>query len=162
MGSQIFIIVLLAIIVLGWTFWPSMKRAKKVSSAKPDGRLPHERYPRILNWRKGDRIRTRSGKYWPHFFAGEAKLLGLSADGSVFLKDYEKKWHLSVDDVCKNCWNMDASNREISEAMKASQEYTDALEDFNKSVRLLESRDKKNGVDLPEKYYQQVPSDLYI
>lgn len=138
-----------------------LKKAKRVASG-PDTRLPHERYPRILNWRKGDRIQRRKAKYWPGFWAGEAKLLGLTQDGRIFLQDYERKWNLSVDDVCECCWNLDASNREISEEIKESRGYTQALSEFNKSVRELQLRDEKNGVDLPDEYYPEVPADLYM
>lgn len=160
--------------IVGWTlgigligsllvfFWPTLSgKAKRIVNG-PDLRLPHERYPRILNWRKGDTFRRRDGQYWPSFYAGHAKLLGLTQDGRVFLQDYQQKWSLSVDDVCKCCWNANASDREISEEIKESRGYTQALLEFNKSVRALHSRDKKNGVELPDQYYPEVPADLYM
>lgn len=151
-----------AVVLLALWFGPRILHGIKQRQREADTRLPHERYPRILNWRKGDEIQTRTGKYWPRFYAGHATLIGMGLDGSVFLQDYERKWHLSVDDVCECCWNVSASDREISEQIRESKGYTQALSEFNKSVQELQSRDKGNGVDLPEKYYPQVPADLYL
>lgn len=151
----------LIVFLLLW-FGPQLFQKIKRRTVELDTRLPHERYPRILNWRKGDRFETRDRVYWPNFYAGQAKLIGLTPDGRVFLEDSKQKWNLSVDDVCSNCWNLDASNREISEKIQASKGYTEALSAFNKSVQALQSRDEENGVDLPDKYYPQVPADLYL
>lgn len=134
----------------------------KSDSKTDDERLPHEKYPRVLNWQKGDQFQPRNGKYWPDFYAGHATLIGITIGGDVFLQDSERKWHLSIDDVCENCWNLDASDRAISKKIKASAGYTQALSEFNVSVRELQQRDDQMGVDLPDDYYTQAPVDLYI
>lgn len=137
---------------------------QKWNGISDDGntRMPHERYPRVLNWRKGDTFQRQDRKYWPLFFAGRAQLIGLTPQGDVFLQDAERKWHLSIDDVCKNCWNSDAVDREISKRIKESKGYTNALAEFNRNVEQLQKRDEQNGVDLPDECYPQVPIDVYI
>ncbi len=152
----------LLVFLLLW-YGPRWIKRLKQQVTGPNTRLPHERYPRILHWQKGDTIKRYYNAFdnSPDFYAGHAELIGLTTDGRVFLKDYEQMWELSVDEVCKGCWNIDAHNREISERIKDSRGYTQALTEFNESVRALQLRDEKNGVDLPEKYYPAVP-DVYI
>lgn len=152
-------------VILAPNWWASVigRGRKKVREATTveDKRLPHERFPRVLNWRKGDTFQNRHGEYWPRFFAGHAELLKLTVEGRVFLQDYERMWNLSIDDVCKYCWNLDASNREISKEMQQSSGYTEALEAFNESIRQLQRRDENHGVSLPADQYPQIPTDIY-
>ena len=134
---------------------------RKVVPLPSDTRLPHERFPRVLNWRKGDTFETKRYAHWPDFFAGTAQLQKITVEGRVFLKDYNRLWNLSIEDVCETCWNRDASNREISAEMQQSSEYTEALEAFNESVRQLQRRDEAHGVALPSDQYAQIPTDIY-
>lgn len=128
---------------------------------QPDNRLPHEKYPRLLNWHKGDDIRVKDGSHL-HFFAGHAKLLGITMDGRVFLEDYESRHELSLDRVMKKCWNHSASNRHVDRRIRESKAYTQLLAEFNASVADLQKRDESRGVDLPDDCYPTVPTDLYV
>lgn len=125
-----------ALAALIWVLFPNIQRIAR-KAAPEDARPLHERYPQILTWKKGDRFENSE------FWAGKAEMLSITADGRVFLKDYERTYNWSVEDVVNHVPNMDAQQRRVTSQLKNSTEYMTLLSEFQRAVEELKRRDVK-------------------
>ena len=99
--------------------------------------LPHERYPAILDWRKGDDIYDQGNTYI--FIACNEK-------GDVFVQHFANKFRFDIELVSRRMVNRSLQNRKIDAELKESSEYMELLAEFQKAVKELQERDRRLGV----------------
>lgn len=106
-------------------------------------RLPHERWPEILEWQEGDVFDLRGAH------CGQASLVSITEDGSAYVLEgvygplcRPEKWNIAS--LVGN--NRSLRSRRVSREMARSNEYMDLLREFNAAVEELRQRDKRNGV----------------
>lgn len=101
---------------------------------------PHEQYPEIMHWQKGDEIRSTAthNDFW-------FNLISITEDGIVYgqerLSDHKFRQPLWV--VMRDGRNRSLMDREINEALKRSNEYMELIVEFNRAFSELQERDKK-------------------
>lgn len=99
---------------------------------------PHERWPEVLQWQKGDVFELRGA------YCGQATLVSVTEGGSAYVmegiggQDRPEKWAISS----LVGHNRSLRSRYINAEMRRTNEYMELLEEFNKAVKELERRDK--------------------
>lgn len=107
-------------------------------------RAPHERWPEIMHWKKGDKFETLGA------YCGQAFLVSITEDGSAYVTEglgpgdisRPEKWAISAL-VGKN---RSLRSRRISAEIKQSNEYMELINQFNLAFEELQRRDKQNGI----------------
>lgn len=94
---------------------------------------PHQRWPEILQWQRGDEFRggTHHAK----------DLVSIGDDGYAVVIWLGQKELVHLSELVGH--NASARTRRIDKRLEQSHEYMDLLNEFNKAVRELEERDKK-------------------
>ena len=101
---------------------------------------PHEQYPQIMHWQKGDEIRSTENhnRFW-------FNLISITADGMVYgqnrIDDHKFAQRLWV--VMRDGINLSLQDRHINEALKQSDGYMELVAEFNRAFAELQERDKK-------------------
>lgn len=105
-----------------------------------DTRLPHERWPEILDWRIGDKFDNLGfNAKWSYGY-----LNSIGEDGYASLCFCDDKWWVRIGSLVGH--NQSLLNRRIDSEIKGSHEYMDLLDEFHKSVDELKARDRRNGI----------------
>lgn len=101
---------------------------------------PHEQYPAIMHWQKGDEIRSTKS-HNPFWF----NLISITQDGTVYGQNElnEHKFRQPLWVVMRDGCNLSLKDREINEALKSSNEYMELIAEFNKAFAELQERDKR-------------------
>lgn len=102
-------------------------------------KAPHERWPEILHWCEGDEFETGC----PAFMD---KLVRIRPDGCAITKDkYDGDLHVyHLSRLIGH--NQSLRNRNITAELTEREEYMDLLREFNRAVKELEERDRRNGI----------------
>lgn len=120
-------------------WWNARNSVPSAPIAVPNP-APHEQYPEIMHWQKGDEIRSTAihNNFW-------FNLISITEDGIVYgkerLSDHKFRQRLWV--VMRDGRNLSLKDREINEALKQSDEYMELIAEFNKAFKELQERDKK-------------------
>lgn len=98
---------------------------------------PHERWPEILHWKKGDQF------YFVHWRdrAWKPVLESLTEDGYAYCREVDGLVKLPISKMVG--LNESARTREVSEEMKQSNEYMELIKQFNIALDELKKRDKR-------------------
>jgi len=94
---------------------------------------PHQRWPEILQWQRGDK-----------FEGGEhhcSRLVSITEDGYAVCEFLDDLTYVRLEELIGR--NASARTRRISKRLVTSNEYMELLEEFNKAVAALEERDRK-------------------
>lgn len=94
---------------------------------------PHQRWPEILQWRKGDEFEE-----YPYHCC---RLVPIESDGYAVLEFLEKRQYAHLSRLVGH--NASARTRRINKRLAESGEYMELLEEFNKAVAELEARDRQ-------------------
>lgn len=101
---------------------------------------PHEQYPEIMHWQKGDEIRSTAShnNFW-------FNLISITEDGMVYGKERlgDHKFRQKLWVVMRDGCNLSLKDREIDVALSASNEYMELIAEFNKAFKELQERDNK-------------------
>lgn len=106
-----------------------------------DTRAPHEKWPEVLDWQKGDRFDEMYS-----YGHSEVTLVAVQEDGYA-VTDYfgDRDW-IPVRSLVGH--NRSLRTRRVNADLKQSGEYMELLNQFHIAVKELEARDKRNGIRL--------------
>lgn len=113
---------------------------RRASNGDP-AKSPHEKWPEILDWRKGDRF---DGMYT--YGHSEVHLVAIQPDGYA-ITDYfgDRDW-IPISGLVGH--NRSLKTRRVNADLKRSGEYMELLDQFHIAVKELEARDRKNGINI--------------
>lgn len=102
---------------------------------------PHEKYPELLDWRAGDKLRQEllckiRFDYTPYFVKFDEKY--------IYLQDSLKKEaaYFPIDDVMRDYENVSLRTRMTESKMKETSEYEILLSEFQSSIEELKLKHK--------------------
>lgn len=98
---------------------------------------PHQRWPEILHWQKGDEFDTRGWRYYSIHFISFAD----NQTGAYCRVNYDDIDRLAISSLVGT--NISLRNRNMSQQMKDSGEYDELIRQFQIAYKELEERDKK-------------------
>lgn len=106
---------------------------------KPDNRLPHEKYPHILEWQIGDDLRSPN-PYIVHISHG---LVSIAENGTVYMQRAGCSEIVigDIDYIAKRWTNKSLLNRARNEEIKNSGRYMELLQEFQKAVKELKGEE---------------------
>ncbi len=112
---------------------------KQLVGWQSDTRAPHERWPEVLHWQKGD------------YFEGvwnaqhtQGALVTVDRGGYAALKFCDNKFWVRIPRLLGR--NQSLRNRQIDASLTESAEYMELLAEFNRAFGELEARDRRNGI----------------
>lgn len=119
--------------------WLGTRRRPSAPQAIPCP-SPHEQYPQIMHWQKGDEVRSTQ-LYNDFWFT----LISISADGVVYGKNRldDHKFRQPLWQVMRDGTNLSLKDRGIDEELQRTNEYMDLLAAFNAAFAELQTRDTK-------------------
>jgi hypothetical protein len=127
--------------LMNWLFREGGGAAVATGSVTERSKLPHERWPEILDWQTGDEFdRLYNGT--PR---SQGRLVAIQPDGFAVLDFIGERFWASIPSLIGR--NVSLRTRRVNASLKESAEYMELLNHFQQSVRELEARDKQNGVD---------------
>lgn len=104
-----------------------------------DTRLPHEKYPELLEWEQGDSIRLEI-TLSTDFPYTRMSFRAMTEDGYIYLSGYGEVYKYRATYLMRYARNQSLQDRRLSQEIRDSPEYMELIRNFQEALRELRAR----------------------